>query len=233
MLHQDPFYDVMVKGLRLASRWLLTLLCGLKLHGIALWSSPALCGSVTLLTMLSAICIRTVETSSSALAVQHNETPAEAPPHLLPCYSAMTFAPCLQSYSTGFFKKKNYWRMHHKLAVTRKPIYCMFTVSLTSHERRLLSSRKMYIFAEGTNWLFFFFNLPPSLHQCLIGIQERWHPSPPPFFFTAALMFLPLFIPCNSYIWAAKPRGHKQPVAQINLLLEKKRISKATATTSP
>lgn len=149
------------QGLRLASRWLLTLLCGLKLHGIALSSSPALCGSDTLLTMLSAICIRTVNTSSLALAVQHNETPAQAPPHLLPCYSTMTFAPCLQSYFTGFYLFF-YWRMHHKLAVTRKPIYGMFTVSLTSHERRLLSSRKMYIFAEGTNWLFFFFNLPPS-----------------------------------------------------------------------
>lgn len=150
-----------------------------------------LCGSGALLTMLSAICIRMVKNSSLALAVQHNETPAEAPPHLLPCCNTLTFAPCLQSYSTAFFFY--YWRMHHKLAVTRKPIYCMFTVSLTCHERRLLNSRKMCNFAEGTNWLFFFFILPLSLHQCLIWIHVRWHPSPP--FFTAALMFLPLFIP--------------------------------------
>lgn len=165
------------QGLRLASRWLLTLLCGLKLRRIALWSSPALCGSDTLLTMLSAICIRTVNTSSWASAVQHNETPAAASVAVLQHDDICS----LPSKLLHWLFKSFYWRMHHKRAVTRKPIYCMFTVSLTCHERRLLSSRKMYIFAEGTHWLFFFFILPPSLHQCLIGIHVRWHPSPPLF----------------------------------------------------
>lgn len=41
---------------------------------------------------------------------------------------------------------------------------------------RLLSSRKMYVFAEGSNWWLFLF--PLLLHQRLIWIHTRWHPSP-------------------------------------------------------
>lgn len=41
---------------------------------------------------------------------------------------------------------------------------------------RLPSSRKMYIFVEGSNW-WLFSSFPLSLHQCLIWIHARWHPS--------------------------------------------------------
>lgn len=202
-----------VSGLSLASRWLLALSCVLN---CPLIRSTPLCVSGTLLTMLSAICIRTLKSSSLALAVQHNETPVEAPAHLLP-----------------------YYIQHDDIfTLPSKLLHCLFLLkkyirSLRSQEnqftscslwvwrvmRWLLSSRKMYIFAEDRNWLFFCFILHPSLHQCLIWIHVRWHPSS--FFYCCTDVAPSFYSLSNSYIWTVKPRGHKQPVAQINLLLEK------------
>lgn len=180
------------KSVRLASRWLLARSCVLN---CPLIQSTPLCVSGTLLTMLSAICIRTLKSSSLALAVQHNETPVEAPAHLLPYYSMMTFSPCLQSYSTGFFLLKKYIRSLR----SQENQFTSCSLWVWRVMRWLLSSRKMYIFAEDRNWLFFFFILHPSLHQCLIWIHVRWHPSF--FFFYCCTDVAPSFYSLsNSYI---------------------------------
>lgn len=70
--------------------------------------------------------------------------------YLLPCYSTMTFAPCLQSDSTAFFffflLKTASQACGHKNQFTSclLPVWRVMT--------RLLTSRKMYIFAGGNGW---------------------------------------------------------------------------------
>lgn len=158
-----------------------------------------------------------------ALAARHNETAVEAQAHLLPCYSMMTFAPCLQSYSAVFFIEKC---ITSSRSQENQFISCSLWVWRVMVW--LLSSRKMYIFSEVSDWWFFFFISPLSLHQGLIWIHARWHPSP---FYCRADVAPSFYSLLNSYVWMAMQRGHNQPAA--NPLLGKSRTSKAAGTTNP
>lgn len=213
MWRSDVCKTKSVSGLRLASRWLLALSC---VCWIALWSRAPLC---VLVAHYSLCCL------------QFASEPWNPVPWLWLC-STMRHQLRRRSiccHTTAW------WHFHPAFKATPLPFLLKkYIRSLRSQEnqftscslwvwrvmRWLLSSRKMYIFAEDRNWLFFFFILHPSLHQCLIWIHGRWHPSS--FFFNCCTDVAPSFYSLsNSYIWTVKPRGHKQPVAQINLLLEK------------
>lgn len=84
------------------------------------------CFTVTLLAAASAICFRALKPGSSALAARHNETAVEASVAMLQHDDICTLP-------SKLLRCLFYWKMRHKLAVTRKPIYFGFPVSLTCH----------------------------------------------------------------------------------------------------
>lgn len=148
------------------------------------------CVRVTLLTTVSAICIRTLKSSSLTLAVQNNETRLRR----ICCHATA------------------WWHLHAAFKATPLPFFIEKCItSLRSQENQftscslwvwyvmtqLLSSRKMYIFAEGSNW--WLFSSPVAapvshLNSCEVASFS---------FFTATLMLLALFIPFSS-IWTIK-----------------------------